>query len=423
MLARTLLILAILLATPALGATKAAPSYAERVEQVLRTTPLIDGHNDWPEQLRNQFHEAWWTTDLKADSRTFAKPLDTDIPRLRAGRVGGQFWSVWIPAETTGPAAVQQTLEQIDIVRGLALRYPETFELAGTAADIRRIHKAGRIASLIGVEGGHQINNSLPMLRQYYALGVRYMTLTHTLHTDWADSANVAPVHGGLTPFGKAVVAEMNRLGMLVDLSHVSEATMRAALAATKAPVIFSHSSALALAGHPRNVSDDVLRLTAANGGVVMVNFYPVYVTAQRYKWESDRVAEEARLGLALMAQTERIAQGVAAWVAAHPEPAVTIADVADQIDYVVRIAGHDHVGLGADYDGIEVTPQGLDGVDGYPALLAELIRRGWTDAQVAGLAGGNVLRALEQAERVAAGLKGTPPTSLTIKDLDTPAT
>ncbi|MGL4543252.1 MAG: dipeptidase, partial [Polymorphobacter sp.] len=253
------LLAAALLVAPPVAA--ASPDYSARVARVLKATPLIDGHNDWAEQLRDLFGEKWWTADLNADSRKFDRALHTDIPRLRAGKVGGQFWSVYVGAEITGPAAVKATLEQIDIIRGLVARYPQTFEMAGTAADIRRIHKAGRIASLLGVEGGSQIDNSLAVLRQYQALGVRYMTLTHVRHNDWADSANQPPLHGGLTPFGGAVVAEMNRIGMLVDLSHVSPATMKAVLAVTKAPVIYSHSSARGLNRHPRNVPDDVLPL------------------------------------------------------------------------------------------------------------------------------------------------------------------
>jgi membrane dipeptidase len=415
MIQKTALIALILIVSPVC----AAEDYTPRIEKILRSTPLIDGHNDWPEQLREQFGEKWWTVDLKADSRTFKKPLDTDIPRLRKGKVGGQFWSVWIPPELKGPAAVQATLEQIDIVHGIIRRYPDVFELASTAADIRRIHKAGRIASLIGVEGGNQINNSLPMLRQYYALGARYMTITHVLNTDWADSSNQVPKHNGLTAFGKTVIMEMNRLGMLVDISHVSATTMKAALALTKAPVIFSHSSALSLSDHPRNVPDDVLKMLPANGGVVMVNFYPVYVTQARYEWEAARVAEVARLALIAMAQPERAQKGLSAWLAAHPEPKVTIAQVADQVDYVAKVAGHDHVGFGADYDGIDVKPQGLDGVDGYPALLAELMRRGWSDANIAKLAGGNVLRVLAAAETVAQKMRSAPIPFLTIEDLD----
>jgi membrane dipeptidase len=243
------------------------------------------------------------------------------------------------------------------------------------------------------------------------------MTITHVLNTDWADSSNEVPKHGGLTPFGKTVITEMNRLGMLVDLSHVSAETMKAALAVAKAPVIFSHSSARALSDHPRNVPDDVLRMMKANGGVVMINIYPVYVTQARYEWEAARVAEEARLTLIAMAQPERIAKGLATWLAKHPEPKVTIAHTADQIEYVARIAGRDHVGLGADYDGIEVTPEGLEGVDSYPALLAELMRRGWSDGDIAKLAGSNVLRALEGAETVALKMRGSPVPTTTISD------
>ena len=419
MIARLTLTLALLLASPA----TATPDYAARVAHVLATTPLIDGHNDWPEQLRKTYGEKWWAADLTADGRALPHPLQTDIPRLRAGHVGGQFWSVWVPVETTGPAAVEATLAQIDIVRGLAARYPATFEIAATAADIRRIHAAGRIASLIGVEGGHQIDNSLPVLRQYYALGVRYMTLTHVLNTDWADSSNVAPVHDGLTPFGKLVVGEMNRLGMLVDLSHVSEATMRDALAVTRAPVIFSHSSARALSDHPRNVPDNILTLVRANGGVVMVNFYPPYVTAQRFAWEADRAAEEARLGVLAMGQPRRTAEAMAVWHAAHAAPIVAIAEVADQIDHVARVAGHDHVGIGADYDGIEATPLGLSGVDGYPSLLVALMQRGWSDRDIAALAGENVLRVLTAAETVAVALRGTPVPTRTIGDVDSVTT
>ncbi len=401
----------------AAASANAEPDYAARIDKVLKTTPLIDGHNDWPEQLRDQFGEKWWAVDLNADSTKFKKPLDTDIPRLRKGRISGQFWSVWIPAELKGPAAIQATLEQIDIVHGLAQRYPETFELARTAADIRRIHQSGKIASLIGVEGGNQINNSLPALRQYYALGARYMTITHVLNTDWADSSNQVPKHNGLTPFGKTVITEMNRLGMLVDLSHVSAKTMKDALTVTKAPVIFSHSSALALSNHPRNVPDDVLQMMKANGGVVMINVYPVYVTQARYEWEAAKIAEEARLALIAMAQPERIAKGLATWLAAHPEPKVTIAQTADQIEYVARVAGHDHVGFGADYDGIDVTPEGLEGVDGYPKLLAELMRRGWSDNDIAKLAGGNVLRAMEGAEAVALKMRGSQMPTATIDE------
>ncbi len=411
------------LTAPALAATP----YDARVDRILKATPLIDGHNDWAEQLREDYGEGWWAVDLNADSRKFKHPLQTDIPRLREGRVGGQFWSVYIDAKITGPAAVEATLKQIDIIRGIAARYPGTFEMAATAADIRRIHKAGRIASMMGVEGGSQIDNSLAVLRQYYALGARYMTLTHVLNNDWADSSNAAPVHNGLTPFGKAVVAEMNRLGMLVDLSHVAPVTMKVALAATKAPVIFSHSSARAIDDHPRNVPDDVLALLKANGGVVMVNYAPSYVSAERFRWEAERAGVIASTnappysGL-YIGQPERAKAALDEWVKAHPKPVVTLGQVADHVEHLARIAGKDHVGLGADLDGIDETPVGLEGVETYPALLAELMKRGWSDADIAGLAGGNVLRALEGAERVAASLRGTSPSTATIATLDVAA-
>ena len=417
---RLLFAVLLLAAAPAL----AADPYAARVAKVLRATPLIDGHNDWAEQLRQDYGEKWWAVDLTADSRKFKHPLQTDIPRLRAGQVGGQFWSVYVPASVTGPAAVEATLKQIDIVRGIAARHPETFEMAATAADVRRIHAAGKIASLIGVEGGSQIDNSLAVLRQYHALGARYLTLTHVLNNDWADSATDAPAHRGLTPFGRQVVAEMNRIGMLVDLSHVSPATMKAALAATRAPVIFSHSSARALVDHPRDVPDDVLALLPANGGVVMVNYAPGYVSDARRKWTAARAGQQASFnappysGL-YIGQPERAAAALADWEKANPMPRATLAEVADHIEHIAKIAGHDHVGLGADLDGIDDTPVGLEGVETYPALLAELMRRGWSDGDVAKLAGGNVLRVLARAEAVAAGMKGAPVPTGEIGEVD----
>ncbi|HEY2395519.1 MAG TPA: dipeptidase [Rudaea sp.] len=326
--------------------------------------------------------------------------LMTDIPRLHAGHVGGQFWSVWVPPELSGLAAVKTTLEQIDFVHALAARYPDDLQMAYTADDIVRVEKAGRVASLIGIEGGHQIDNSLAVLRQMYALGARYMTLTHTLNNDWADSATENPRHHGLTAFGRAVVHEMNRLGMLVDLSHVSPETMKAALAATQAPVMFSHSGARALVDHPRDVPDDVLALVKQNHGIVMVNFYPGYVSADVARWSADRSAETARLnsppydGL-YVGQPERAKAALADWKKAHPAPATTIAMVADHIDHIREVAGVDCIGIGSDFDGIPNTPVGLEGVDKYPALLQELAGRGWNDADLAKVAGGNILRVL----------------------------
>ncbi len=318
----------------AAGAAAPADPLA-RAQRVLAATPLIDGHNDLPWIIRARFNSSLAAVDLAADTSRLKPPADqaammTDLPRLHAGQVGAQFWSVYVPVEMQGPVAVQATLEQIDIVRQMVARYPRDLEMAYTAEDIRRIHKSGRIGSLIGVEGGHQVADSLAVLRQYYELGVRYMTLTHVTNTDWADSATVDPAHHGLTPFGREVVREMNRLGMLVDLSHVSEATMRAALEVSVAPVIFSHSSARALVDHPRDVSDDVLRLVPRNGGVVMVNFNPGYVSMARNEWEAAQAAEMARydsppyVGL-YIGQIGAGQGGTQAWEQAHPKPAVTL--------------------------------------------------------------------------------------------------
>jgi membrane dipeptidase len=397
----------------------AAPDYQHRVEQVLRQTPLIDGHNDLPWEIRERYKSDLAMIDLSSDTRHLPlgegqTALMTDIPRLHAGHVGAQFWSVWIPVDIQGFQAVQATLEQIDLVKRMTARYSADLAMAYSAADIRRIHKSRRIASLIGIEGGHQINNSLPVLRQMYDAGARYMTLTHTTNTSWADSATDAPAHGGLTAFGIDVVKEMNRLGMLVDLSHVSPDTMKAALAASQAPVIFSHSSARSLDDHPRNVPDDVLRAVAANGGVVMVNFAPAYVSATRNHWQADRAAEQTRFnsppyaGL-YIGQPDRAKTALAEWEAQHPRPLTTLAQVADHIEYIRNVAGVEHVGLGSDFDGIPDTPVGLEGVDRYPALLQELMRRGWSDADIAKLAGENLLRAMTAAEQVSAKLAILP--------------
>src|SRR6202789_4220774 len=397
--------------------TWAAEDYEHRVDQVLLQTPLIDGHNDLPWEIRERFKSDVAALNLAAG--TSHLPLEagqaalmTDIPRLRAGHVGAQFWSVWIPVSAQGFEAVQMTLEQIDLVKRMTAQYPADFAMAYSAADIRRIHKSRKIASLIGIEGGHQINNSLAVLRQMYDAGARYMTLTHSSNTSWADSATDTPAHHGLTPFGVEVVREMNRIGMLVDLSHVSPDTMKAALAATQAPVIFSHSSARTLVDHPRNVPDDVLRAVAANGGVVMVNFAPGYVSDARNRWEADHAAERTRFdsppfaGL-YIGQPERAKAALTAWEAQHPKPVTTLAQVADHVEHIRQVAGVDHVGLGSDFDGIPDAPVGLEGVDRYPALLEELMRRGWSDSDIAKLAGENLLRTLAAAEQVSLRLQG----------------
>jgi membrane dipeptidase len=409
------------------------PKIAARVEKVLARTPLIDGHNDLAWEIRARAGGQVDKLDLRADTSHLAPPRDqpdapglmTDIPRLKAGHLGGQFWSVFIPPNITGPAAVKMTLEQIDIVKGLAARYPDVFEMAYSADDVARIHKAGRIASMIGVEGGHQIDDSLGSLRQEYAAGARYMTLSHAINNHWADSATANPEHNGLTPFGKAVVGEMNRLGMLVDLSHVSEKTMRDALAVSQAPVMFSHSGAKGVDDHARNVSDEVLKLVAQNHGVVMVNFAVTYVSAERNRWAADRSAEQARynappFGGLYIGQPEKAKAALAAWDKAHPAPPVTLAMVADHIEHIAKVCGVDCVGIGSDFDGIGETPVGLEGVDKYPALLAELARRGWSDEDLAKVAGGNILRVMRDAETVARKLQATTqPSYATIAELD----
>jgi membrane dipeptidase len=399
--------LPLLAATLALAPIAAhAQNYDARVARVLKATPLIDGHNDWPEALREREGEARWTMDLN-DLSSRPERYNTDITRLRRGQLGAQFWSVWVSPDLPPKEQVEQTLEQIDLVKSICTRYPQTFTMVRTAAEVRRAHRAGRIGCLIGVEGGGQIDGNLSVLRSYAELGAGYLTLTHSRTIEWADSATDNPKHDGLTDFGLRIVAELNRLGMLVDLSHVSEATMRDAIAATRAPVIFSHSGARALNDHPRNVSDAVLALLRTNGGVVMVDYAPPYVSDAYRRWSADSAAEKTRLnappygGLAI-GQPEKAAAAYAAWLAAHPAPRVTLAQVADHIEHVARVAGVDHVGLGSDFDGVgDTLPDGLEDVATYPALLAELMRRGWSDAHIAKLAGGNVLRVMEAAARV----------------------
>ena len=411
MTARAALFLAatiIALAAPA-RAQGIDPKVQARIDRVLRATPLIDGHNDIAEQLRENYGGN--TEGLASGTDKRPHPLMTDMARLRQGRVGGQFWSVYIPADVEGDRAIRNTLEEIDIVKRIVAAYPKDLEQAYTSDDIMRIHRAGRVASLIGVEGGHQMGHSFAALRSFYNLGARYMTLTHFKTTEWADSATDVPKHDGLTDYGKAVVLEMNRIGMLVDLSHVSEATMMDSLDVSRAPVIFSHSSAKALDGHSRNVSDAVLRRLPQNGGVVMVNFAPDYVNEAIWKWAADRDAEKARIVRLYTGHPQAdIDAALDVWVKSHPQPAATVEQVADHVEHIVKIAGNDHVGIGGDLDGIPATPTGLTGVQDYPNLFAELIRRGWSDQNLAKLAGGNVLRALRRAEEVSRSMRDVPP-------------
>ena len=379
--------------------------------------PLIDGHNDYPWALRGLDPGRDFA---KADITKSVPTLMTDIPRLRAGGLGGQFWSVYVPSTIPAPAAVVATLEQIDVVHRMLKRWPETFELALTADDVDRVFKKGRIASMIGMEGGHSVDSSLATLRMMYALGARYMTLTHNNNTPWADAAADKPEHSGLTKFGEEVVREMNWLGMLVDLSHVSPDTMEDALRVSAAPVIFSHSSARAVADVPRNVPDAILRQLPKNGGVVMVSFVPGFTAPDVVAYDKRSGAERTRLQLLMPNDEAGVTKAMDAWRKANPSPRATIAQVADHVDHIRKVAGIDHIGLGGDFDGITEVVQGLEDVSKYPALTAELLRRGYSDDDVKKVIGLNVLRAWRQAERVSADLhKQRGPSTATLKGMD----
>jgi membrane dipeptidase len=404
---RKLAVISVLLGAVAAGATvRPAPEtddLLERARALHKESPLIDGHNDYPWVLRERAG-----SDLdKLDIRQPQPWIHTDIGRLRQGGVGGQFWSVYVPAELAGQRAVTATLEQIDIVHRMLRRYSDTFELALTADDVERIFREGRIASLIGMEGGHSIDNSLGALRMFYRLGARYMTLTHSRNVPWADSATDRPRAGGLTDFGEDVVREMNWLGMLVDLSHVSPQTMADAIRVSEAPVIFSHSSARAVTDVPRNVPDEILRKLPANDGVVMVTFVPGFLSDAVAAWEREQTAERERLRKRFGNDEQAAAAALAAWREQHPAPRATLADAADHIDHMRRVAGIDHVGIGGDFDGISTVPRGLEDVSTYPALTAELLRRGYSDDDIRKINGLNILRVMREAERVAARLQG----------------
>jgi membrane dipeptidase len=374
----------------------------ERARALLKSTPLIDGHNDYPWALRENAQQDLGKLDISKPQPA----IMTDIARLRTGGVGGQFWSVYVPVELSGQSAVTATLEQMDIVYRMVRKYPDVFELALTADDVERAFKKGRIASLIGMEGGHSIDNSLGALRMFYRAGARYMTLTHSKNTAWADSATDTPAANGLTPFGEEVVREMNWLGMLVDLSHVSPDTMEDALRVSASPVIFSHSSARAITDVPRNVPDRILQLLPKNGGVVMVTFVPGFLSSKVSEWTKLQTAEQERLRQQFPKDENALKAGLATWVSAHPAPRATLADAADHIDHIRKIAGIDHIGLGGDFDGITSVAQGLEDVSTYPALLAELMRRGYSDDDVRKIAGLNVLRVMRNVERISHSLQ-----------------
>jgi len=399
------LCLVALLLMPITLSTQQAPDAAllDRARALHKQVPLIDGHNDYPWAVRENVQR-----DIDKLDITQAQPkIHTDIARLKAGGVGGQFWSVYVPAELQGQTAVTATLEQIDIVHRMMKKYPGTFELALTADDVERIFKKGKIGSLIGMEGGHSIDNSLAALRMFHRLGARYMTLTHSKNIPWADSATDTPKLNGLSPFGEQVVREMNWLGMLVDLSHVSPDTMADAITGSTAPVIFSHSSARAVNDVPRNVPDNILRMLPKNGGIVMVTFVPGFLSPTVTAWNTMQTDEIARLLQQFPSDDTARKSGRDAWTKANPSPRATIGDVANHIDHIRRVAGIDHIGLGGDFDGITSVPEGLEDVSKYPALTAELLKRGYKDDDIKKILGLNILRVMRAAEKVSQKLQG----------------
>ena len=418
----SVLVCAALLATGAFvhvaaqsAATSTGPIPA-RLDAVLKKAPVIDGHNDLPWEMRQRAKYDFDAIDVAKSQ----PQLMTDIPRLRAGRVGGQFWSVYVPVDLQGDAAVSATLEQIDAVHEMVRRYPSAFALARTAADVERAIAAGKVASMIGVEGGHSIDSSIATLRMLHRLGAGYMTLTHSKNVPWADSCSDTPKVQGLSPFGEEVVREMNRLGMLVDLSHVSPDTMADAIRVSQAPVIFSHSAARAVADSVRNVPDDILRQMPKNGGIVMVTFVPGFISPQTAEHSRRATAETERLRAQLPDDAAAQKKALDDWTVANPAPRATLTQVADHIDHIRKVAGIEHIGLGGDFDGITSVVQGLENVSTYPALMAELSKRGYSDDDIARITSRNILRVMRAAETVAARLQTTAAPSIkTIEDMD----
>ena len=406
------LLAAAVLLLPA-GSANAQSSSEAVAARALEAAPVFDGHNDVPIQLRGRFGNVIADFDFADTSDTGGdgeRVMHTDLARLKTGQVGAQFWSVYVTAALDEPEAVQATIEQIDVTKRLIARYPDDLALALTAADVEAAMASGRIASLMGMEGGHSIGSSLAVLRQMYDLGARYLTLTHSRNTPWADSATDDPQHDGLTDFGKDLVREMQRIGMLVDLSHVSEATMMDALDVAGAPVIFSHSGARAVNGHPRNVPDNVLARLKDNGGVVMVVGLPGYLSEDLRQWGARRAAYVAQLDYLMAGQPDAREAALEEWEATNPTPLATISDMADHIDHIRAIAGIDAIGVGGDYDGMATGPVGMEDVTGYPALFVELARRGYSQADLEKISSRNILRALRGAEAYAASRNNQPP-------------
>ncbi|MEO9461260.1 MAG: dipeptidase [Marinomonas sp.] len=424
--------LAALMMSPVLAQTAQEAASQEAAEDVvltaeeatamaaLKAAPVFDGHNDVPFQLRGRFDNKINALDFHdttgtAGTHPAGRVMHTDLARLKSGMVGAQYWSVYVPASLDEPEAVVMTMEQIDVTKRLIARYPDELQLALTADEVERAVRGGKIASMLGMEGGHSIGSSLGVLRQMYDLGARYMTLTHSKNTPWADSATDAPEHNGLTDFGRAMIREMNRIGMQVDLSHVSEKTMMDVLDTAKAPVIFSHSGARAINGHARNVPDSVLARLPENGGVVMVVGLPGFLSENMRQWYSQRQAEKARLEALYQGQPDLVTAGLETWDSANPDPTATISDMADHIDHIRKIAGVEYIGIGGDYDGMPTGPEGMEDVTGYPALFTELAKRGYSQAELEMIAFHNALRALREAEQYASSQRGSAPIEMLI--------
>ncbi|MCR9179395.1 MAG: dipeptidase [Erythrobacteraceae bacterium] len=411
----TVLAASLLLASPLAAQDAVVDPAVATANAALEAAPVFDGHNDVPNQLRsrraNQINDFdFEDTTNSGEGHPEGRALHTDLARLAEGKVGAQFWSVYVPSNPDEAEAVQQVIEQIDVTKRLIARYPAGLRYATTADEVETAMAEGKVASLLGMEGGHSIGSSLAVLRQLYALGARYMTLTHNSNTPWADAATDTPAHGGLSGFGEDVVREMNRLGMLVDLSHVSEATMLDTLDVARAPVIFSHSGARAINGHPRNVPDTVLRRLPYNGGIVMVVALPAFLNEERRQWSARRDAEQARQRALFQGQPETVTAAMAAWDEANPEPVTTVVHMADHIDHIREVAGVESIGIGGDFDGMPSGPVGFEDVRGYPELFIELARRGYSQAELEMIASRNALRVMREAEAYAASVRDAAP-------------
>jgi len=396
---------ALFMGCASLSAQTDRDEYRQQAIEILESVPLFDGHNDAPYQYRNRVGYKFSELDFY-DTTQLENPMHTDIPRLKEGRVGAQWWSVYVPAGIPEDEAVKRTMEQIDFVYRMAEKYPDEFEMAYTADDVERIFAEGKIASLIGMEGGHSISNSLATLRMFYDLGARYMTITHSRTLDWADAAGDEPLHDGLSEFGEEVIREMNRLGMAVDLSHVTPATMKHAIEVSEAPVMFSHSNARAISNHPRNVPDDVLALLPEKDGLVMVTFVESFTSEELRQWYAERSGYRAKIESLYAGQPDIISEMMDEWTEENEMPKSTLEQVADHIDHIRDQVGVDHIGIGGDYDGVSSLPTGLEDVSTYPDLFAELLRRGYSEEELRKIAGENMLRVMRGIEATAERLQ-----------------